>query len=109
MSAVEILREARALIGDKSRWTQGECARDAEGKSVFSSSAKAVCFCAAGALNRVSPDELRIDVGERLNRSAEALFGIDDYVEINDTPITGHNDILKVFDKAIAEAEAANA
>jgi hypothetical protein len=51
-SIVETLRLAKALI--RKGWTKRWFAGDAEGHNVESGSAKAVRFCAVGAVSRVS-------------------------------------------------------
>jgi hypothetical protein len=44
------------LLSDKSRWTQGQSARDSEGRPVEPDSPYAVCWCVEGALHKVSGD-----------------------------------------------------
>lgn len=39
---------AQEVENDPSRWTQGECARDANGRHVIASSDEAVCWCLLG-------------------------------------------------------------
>lgn len=48
----DILIEARALISDPKRWTQGSWAKNARGWDVFYNDPSAVCFCASSALRR---------------------------------------------------------
>src|SRR5690606_15733206 len=50
----QILREARGLIADPARWTQGASARDEFDDMVEPCDYRAVRFCALGALLRVS-------------------------------------------------------
>lgn len=47
-----IIKDARDLIADRDCWTQGDAARDAEGRPVITISPKAVSFCALGAIFR---------------------------------------------------------
>lgn len=41
------------LFADRSRWTQGEYARNGQGLAVPSQSADAVCFCLIGGITKV--------------------------------------------------------
>ena len=49
-----ILREARDLIRDPQSWTQGEYARDGQGRPVLPTANSACRFCAVGAINAAS-------------------------------------------------------
>ncbi|MGX7706345.1 DUF6197 family protein [Methylobacterium sp. Gmos1] len=117
MSAVEILREARALIADKSRWTQKAFARDNAGRYTDENSNEAICFCAAGAVLRAAsrgPSSYENDAFEVLSAASYDLFREDSVLVVNDglpdrDASEAHDDVLKVFDLAIRKAEAANA
>jgi hypothetical protein len=41
------------LLGDPSRWTQGELARDENGRKVHPDDCRAVCWCLSGAHQKV--------------------------------------------------------
>lgn len=106
MTALAILKEARALIDEKG-WTQGAHARDDRGVIVETESPKAVCFCVSGALRQA-----RVNLHEGL---FDGLAGAADWFKEaaairsipawNDAPTRTKVDVLAVFDKAIALAE----
>jgi hypothetical protein len=90
----DLLIKARNLIRAKSRWTQGALARDKNGKECGSSSPKAVCWCAEGALSHFNRGRL----------SVPALIALDGYVpssvaDFNDK--STHKDVIALFNKAI--------
>lgn len=117
MSAVEILREARALIADESRWTQGDYARDASGLSVTPTADTATCWCAIGALEKVcGPEEglaLFNSAYEFLYSAAMSMYR-DGVAAVNDQRVhllgsTAHAAVLELYDEAVMKAEARNA
>jgi hypothetical protein len=57
MTPLETLKAARQLISDPAKWTQGEFARDVDGNEVKAWSEDATCFCAYGAIQRVTERE----------------------------------------------------
>lgn len=115
-STVEVLREARELISDPERWTWGYFAYDAKGNMVEAREISAVCWCASGAI-------LKVTVGGK-GALAEAtgclrkVVANGDIVALNDgpqPPLTKgrpryaparHRKVLAAFDRAIALAEA---
>jgi len=54
MTPLEVLKGARALISEPSRWTRYACARDRHGLAVFSCSEAAVCWCLDGAVRKIA-------------------------------------------------------
>lgn len=124
----QILIDARALIADKEHWIQDDQAQDNAGASVEPCDKEAYCYCAQGALIRSYGGDIRqigwAAANDALERAAKKLFpaAIDKtnftYVQVNDGEVgvpdeTGdasiaydlaHENILKVFDAAIAEA-----
>ena len=108
------LREARKVIERPESWTKGQYAKMASGRKAHSPlMQQAVCFCAVGAVckavgevdeclprSRRLTDFLREFVPENKRAS---LRGI---VAYNDRKSTTHADILNLFDRAIAAAEA---
>lgn len=108
LTPAEVLRRAKALIAEPEKWTKGENARDAAGNWVWADSARAVCWCAQGAINAVAPDSLvaLCNALGFVNRTAGVMSNI---VTLNDAPTTTHADIMALFDRAIAAAEAENA
>lgn len=101
-----ILREARALIEDPARWTQGASARTADGRETFAACPDAVQWCAAGAVRKVSDFP-----GSANHARANALLGAQARAIGHTTPAVndalGHTAVLQMFDAAIAAAEAA--
>lgn len=97
-----ILKAARDLIAKPENWTTGGLARNTDGVFVSVASLDAVCFCALGAIDKVSEDmaarslayeRLRDALGE--GRRMVATF--------NDS--SSHSEVLDLFSKAIKAAE----
>lgn len=110
---LEILIEARELISVPERWTQGDYARDREGKGLIDHpSIKPVCYCTLGACTAIEElhnihegglDPSRAIMSillKALDNLVEKPTTIDDY---NDTHT--HEEILTLFDKAIEIAK----
>lgn len=98
------LKRARELISDRSKWTQGVMARDADGKPVLPEDSSAACWCATGALRAVAPtSEVRLAALARLAVSSR----VDDPATVNDR--LGYTATLKMFDDAIAAEAVAQA
>lgn len=103
MSALEILRGARALLVDKG-WVQGVAAVDGDGYCVGSSKATVCRLCALGAIWRSAGGSLTkeaIDVEAVMNKVAGGSIA-----EFNDAPGRTKDEVLAAFDKAIASLEA---
>lgn len=107
MTVVEILRAAREKISDPAHWTTRDYARDHRGLSADLLSNDAFCWCALGALWAAS-EGAEVFIESRANKlllsaagEIRSGFGI---VEVNDT--LGHQAVLNMFDRAIANAEA---
>lgn len=105
MTALEILRAARALISKPERWTQGSNARNPRTKRRVSvRSPLAGQFCAVGSMDRVFNGSLprfeRWNAGAALSEMI-APFSLSDF---NDTHT--HPEVLALFDRAIARLEA---
>lgn len=124
-----LLQEARKIIEDKSRWTQGAAARTAEHLSCVPTLEAAVCWCSLGAVdlaayrlpipqfvNRVSRDlALRAldraafeleeeELGRRTRYPGDR--GRSSVIEWNDDSHRQHAEVLLMFDRAIARLEA---
>lgn len=102
----QILKDARALIEDPKRWTQGAFARTATLLPIGPIQPKATCWCALGAITKVSKE--RTALGHRMSIAIEcAIVELpDDFNSIdsfNDN--TTHDKVLTLFDRAIARAE----
>lgn len=102
MAFADILRAARARIEDPKNWTSDWYAKAADGEKVASTDVKATCWCALGAMESAGASE-RGPEGMLLEASAQALFSRD-IIDVNDE--FGHGAVLKVYDAAIAAAEA---
>lgn len=54
----DVLGRAREILSDPARWTQGEFARDAQGRAMSAGQAsacdEATCFCLIGAIRRAA-------------------------------------------------------
>lgn len=94
------LRAARALISDPAKWIQGDSARDGGGYTVSPRSSGAVQFCAVGAMERVSFGEKSYGT---LEHAAGLLGGFT--TDYNDDPTRTHDDVMWMFDLAIALEE----
>lgn len=99
-----VLRRARLLIADPADWLKGTL-----------SNPDKTCFCAMGALchvhNHLIPSQTYqvavVDAEKLLDKLAGKRLGYPcNYVAYNDLPDTTHDDILRLFDIAIAEADA---
>ena len=98
MNTREILVAARELISEPERWTQGEHARDLNGRRVSPGGPNAVCWCSLGALEKVadgSPPHVAHAVLQYAVRTRVSQF--------NDG--TDHAAVLAMFDRAIAYCE----
>jgi hypothetical protein len=116
MDALEVLQQARALISDPARWTQGFWARDRNGAECSLENPYVCRWCAAGAINKVTPlvsqggvrgdalVELEYAVADLLNILLSSEILLFDY---NDTHT--HAEVLALFDAAIARLESAAA
>lgn len=106
-TTAEILQKARDLISDEKNWTQEEFARDEQGMWTGPLDDNAKCFCAIGAVARVS----RIDPddyfpGEKLmQQAAFEMCGTYSIASFNDSRT--HAEVLDLFDRAIKRAISA--
>lgn len=109
--ALEYLRDARNLLGDKDRWTQGVWARDRFGKQTDPLAENATCWCALGMLRRVAkmtamcpkwPQEFAIARDQLLTASREKYQKNITNVNDDKRPDRAYHDTLSVYDRAIA-------
>ncbi len=96
-----LLRAARQRIADPKHWTQGAFARDAKGRSVEPRSDAAVCWCALGALDAVSPS-----FDSETKWAAHLYLGVD-ILAVNDSNAGTHGKVLAYYDRIIAQMESA--
>ena len=110
-TTIEVLKAARELIADESRWTQDVLARDASGNEVEPDHQSAVCWCVEGAVERavvIGGEEAAR--GDRIYHAVMALrdgvpgIGMLTVAGFNDT--SEHSDVLDLFDRTIARLEA---
>jgi hypothetical protein len=104
MASADILRAARARIEDPKNWTTGFFAKDAGGRFVASRDECAVCWCALGALIAEADYVEERHSARFLFDASKSLFGEEDATVVNDD--LGHEAVLKLYDAAIAAAEA---
>lgn len=104
---LRVLVAAQHLIADVG-WTQEVYARDRDGRSVDSSDAAATHFCAIGAVRRACYDRKDHD-WEKTVRDCEELLNSaasGNAMALNDRSGTTRADVIKMFDRAIAECSA---
>ncbi|QWK78628.1 DUF6197 family protein [Ochrobactrum sp. BTU1] len=106
-----ILRAARDLISVPDRWTKWgygfevkPLTEEQAGETPWVTEPEATCFCALGAVRKVTG---RADDYQPAVRLLEA--GAFDVAEYNDHPSTTHADVLRMFNRAIRRAEAREA
>lgn len=104
MRVSEQLRAAKALIADPKNWTRGAFARSAFDNVIGPETEGACKWCAVGALYKVGDvhgraGNLLWDAAAKIGRGHPAL--------VNDE--LGHATVLRMFDLAIAKAEAPDA
>ncbi len=103
MASADILRAARARIEDPKRLSVGAYATDRRGRSVHPTSGAAACWCAYGAL-RAEGAEIGGPEADLLEKASLKLFDYISPASVNDK--LGHAAVLKMYDTAIAAAEA---
>lgn len=101
MTPLEMLVKARALISDKSKWTQVYCARDKSGVPC-NIGQNAVSWCAIGALAEITIDRCEVTALLRLSRASYLLFN-KPLINVNDE--LGHEAIMDVYDWAIKQLQ----
>ena len=98
MKTSEILTRAKDLIAMPDHWVKGVMSGVFNGKQ---------CYCSVGALTAVTVflDEGYVEAVKLLSRSLDSNSSFD-IVAYNDAPERKHEEILALFDKAIAIALA---
>lgn len=97
------LKAAKALIDTPEKWTQGAYARSSIGVELTYHNKEASCFCSWGALANVKGSTG--STYEAL-RFLDSFTTQDNIVQFNDLESTTHAEVMAVWDKAIAKAEA---
>ena len=107
MNTVEILKAAKQKIIDPSNWMQGYYARDINGSERVGNEPGAVCFCSIGAIEAVTGI---FHHGKGWNNKPVDLLQEAAGMQIaNYNDSHTHEEVLAVFDKAIAAAEKESA
>lgn len=101
-STKEVLISAKKLIANPDRWIRGSSAQDRDGNEVPVQNG--VSFCSLGAVDRIvfdpSNKELNYyEVEEALNAASPD----GDAIKTNDQ--RSHEEVMAMFDRAIADAE----
>lgn len=100
---VELLKGARALIANG--WTQRRMAENAARAPRLASAIDACHFCMVGALSRAA-DDAGIDSGDLLTARGFLEARVPGHiVDWNDDPERTQDEVIEVFDEAIAAAE----
>ena len=108
MTASEVLRKARALIEKPENWTRGAYGRNEHGR--FTELRFSCSRCSAGAVLSVCEEVKLAQEDRALNLLREQTPGYSEHwihdplVRFNDTH--AHAEVLSLFDRAIAAAEA---
>lgn len=108
--AADGLREARRLLAEVG-WTQHESARNAAGRVVYFNDPSVTCFCISGAMAKSSGMHMAWNEFEGWDLLRRVLIknpvGPFDPIDWNDAPGRTKAEVLDLFDRAIALAEAA--
>lgn len=111
MTTLDVLQQARALISDPEHWTQGYWARRESRLGLVEcvpDDPDAVCWCAAGAINKVAQarmfadpaiDTLELALPLDYRHRAAPIFAFNDE--------RTHAEVLHAFDTAIARLDYA--
>ncbi len=93
-----VLIEIKNLIQDPSNWTQGTHARNMKGFAVEPTDPDASQWCLDGALAKVTNvDNLEYQqVVDLLRASTRELYGLSNFVEVNDHEPDAHAKVLKI-------------
>ena len=106
----DTLQYAKARIARSDNWTQGALARNADGDVCVPHNPGAARWCAEGALHLAAA--LTHDDTEIRLSALFALFGVCpdggwtvSVAQFNDDPDTRHEDVLSLYDRAIAQVD----
>lgn len=102
-TTVEVLQAARAKIEKPETWIKGDYARTApDGNPIGPACDNAKCWCTAGAVDAAS-DYTYTNAWYYLTLALPSPWV--EIVHFNDAPDTTHDDVLALFDRAIAKAK----
>ena len=111
----DILTSGKAFV-EHWGWTQGRLAMNEDGREVEEYDDGAVCFCAEGAIRRAGYEMWKVNAGEpreiagAVDAALEAIGDLaGDFVhDWNDHPDRTRDEVVAIFDRAIAKAGAAS-
>lgn len=114
VEVINALTEAKDLIGDPERWTQGGLARAADDVFVYATDSHAVCWCAYGAVVKVAHGTWTCD--RALDALSKAIESITNHPKNEWFPSSigdfndqhTHDEVLFAFDRAITILEEAS-
>ena len=101
MKPSEMIKACKAKISTPAQWTTSSFARTKDGFPVMPRSKEAVCFCSLGAIENVY---LFNSLPYRIVKSRLEVALDGRITAFNDTHT--HEEVMSVWDKAIATAEA---
>jgi hypothetical protein len=105
-TVLEVLEGALEILRDPKRWTKREYSRDINDRDCSPHSSRAKCFCAIGAIMRVSGSRPELSTLWALHIEAtNVLRRVTRQYDIgvwNDAPERTHAEIIQGFEKAIA-------
>lgn len=104
MKPSEMIKACKAKIATQEQWTTSAFARTKDGFPVMPSSKEAVCFCSLGAIEKVY---LFNSLPYRIVKSRLEVALDGAIPAFNDTHT--HEEVMAVWDKAIATAEETEA
>lgn len=105
MTPYEVLVLAKEKISTPDKWTKGVGARNSKGEWINVFSKDAACFCSIGAIMNVCENiSIRLETYKILRNSFPSIFNNYTVASFNDSYATTHDDVMKVFDKAIEAA-----
>ena len=106
MNSVNTLRRARDLISDPEKWTKGGMGRKSDGDPVGVYDVgreDVVKWCMSGALRKVADNEQVFNKAYWSCMSQVPVQVKTSLPRFNDHPSTTHQDVMFVFDQAIAK------
>jgi hypothetical protein len=109
MNTLEVLREARSILGEPGTWTKGALARYENGHPAGVHDPEATCRCLYSTLvlatARLHPSGYESPTATFEAAVAAGFKGTSDVVRWNDAPERTHAEVLAKLDTAIAWLE----
>lgn len=109
MKASDALIKAKALIDTPEKWTKDAFQRDAYGTAQCQDE-KATCYCSIGAIGAASRGQDAIRVVVRATNMlwfalSELKLNFNTVIQFNDYASTTHEQVMKLFDRAVELAK----